>query len=209
MILKGTPRLFGSAICVAFALVLVSAGSCFGQSDQGPTTPRPVPTPPSTATGDANVGTSRAGNEGHTTATAIDDNSTRTTKVDKGRSLKEEMIVIDAATRKKQREREMANHDRTFDSSILDVGVDSVRVGNSKTKSEARPAVKPLPSASPAPAVEPSVTPAPVSSPQPELGADASLSLEVVPIIKSQQARQAEQAEQASPVPSATASPHN
>lgn len=194
MNLKATIRPFDWAICLVLLLVAL-AEPCFGQTDQAPTSPRTVPTPPPPVTGDANIGTSRAGNEGDTSASAIDD-STRTTKVDKGRKLVEEMVVIDAATRKKQREREMANHDKTFDSSILDVGVDSVVIGKSSSKRETKPAPILIPT--PGPAAKSSATPAPVSALQPEPGTNTSLSLEIVPVVKSQQP---------SPAPSATASP--
>lgn len=192
MNLRAKTRLFHFAICLVLVVVAL-AEPCFGQTDQAPTSPRSTPPPP--PTGDANVGTSRAGNLGDTSATI--DGSTRTNP-DKGRKLEEEMIVIDAATRQKQREREMAQHDRTFDSSILDVGVDVVVIGKTNAKPEARPSAKPIASASPAP--KSSVTPAPISSSSADVGAGTSLNLEVVPIASSSQP---------SPSPSASASPHN
>jgi hypothetical protein len=195
MTLKAT-RLFGSVASLALGFIfLASAESCLGQSEQ-PSPPSNLGTPPPPTTGDASTNTTRGGLHDNDAANSAD-RKTRTT-VDKGRSLQEEMIVIDAPTRQKQREREMAQHDRTFDSSILDIGVDELKVGKAKAKPEAKPSAKPIPSASPV--AKPSITPEPVSSPNPDLGADTPLSLEVVPTLSSSKP---------SPSPSATASPHD
>ena len=196
MTLKAT-RLFGSVASLALGFIfLASAESCLGQSEQ-PSPPSNLGTPPPPTTGDASTKTTRGGLHDNDAANSADGGKTRTT-ADQGRSLREEMIVIDAPTRQKQREREQAQHDRTFDSSILDIGVDELRFGKAKAKPEAKPSAKPVPSASPA--AKPTVTPEPVSSPNPDLGADTSLSLELVPILSSSKP---------SPSPSATASPHD
>ena len=184
MTFKAAARLFDPVICLALATIFFcSAESSFGQTDQAPTTPRPsMPTPP--PGGDTNADA----------AGRLRDDETITGKSDKGRSIKEDVIVIDAATRQKQREREMAQHDRTFDASILDVGVDSIKLGKPKARATAVPSANPIASASPV--AKPNVTPAPSH----DLGAGTSLSLEVVPLPSSPQP---------SPAPSATASPHN
>lgn len=120
----------------------------------------------------------------------------------KRREKGEEMVTIDAATRQKEREREKARHDKTFDNSILDVGIDSIPAGTPKARSEVSPAVTPMPNSSQD--ARPIETPAPSPPPQGDIGAETSVALEVVPIISSSKSSPTP-----SPTPSATASPHN
>lgn len=88
--------------------------------------------------------------------------------------------------------------DRTFDGSIMDVGVNSIRVGKTNTRPQANSTASPIPSATPR--AQPNVSPAVRSVPSDDLGAGTSLTLEVVPIAITPQP---------SVAPSATVSPHN
>ena len=190
MNLKGTTKLLVSVISLALAcIIFASAQSSFGQTDQAPTTPRPVDPSP-----DRNKNPDKP--EQSTSDGAFKPVRNKADKV-RDRTTTEEMIVIDAATRQKDREREKMQHDHTFDSSIMDVGVNSIPRAKSSGPARAIPAASPNPSS---PNARPNVTPAPLSVSNP--GAGASLSLEVVPIPKASQPSP-------TPTPSATTSPHN
>ena len=193
MKLKRTIKLIVSAIALALAcIIFTSAESSLGQTDQAPSTPRPVPSG-SVPDRDNNSDT----RERPTSDGAFSSVNTKTEST-KNRNAGEEMVVIDAATRQKEKEREKTQHDKTFESSIMDVGVDSIPVGKPKAKPETIPSANSIPSATPSP--QPSATPAATPAPSSDLGSETSLTLEVVPIISSTQP---------SAVPSATASPHN
>jgi hypothetical protein len=111
----------------------------------------------------------------------------------------EKMVVIDAATREKERERARKQHDTTFDTKIMDIGVDTVSVKSSQRPAEspAKAKATATPKAEPSPA--PSLTPIPKAA---DVSAPSSLSLEVVPILKSSPTEA-----NASPSPSASARP--
>ena len=124
------------------------------------------------------------------------------TKTDKARNRnnKEEMIVIDAAARAKEKElAKKKPHDTTFEASIMDVAVDGIRVGGPgpNPKPAVTPALSPIPSAAPNPL--PTALPSLNSGPS----NGSSLPLELVPIPKRSEASEKE------PAASPTASPHN
>jgi len=108
----------------------------------------------------------------------------------------EKMVVIDAATREKERERAQKQHDTTFDSKIMDIAVDTVLVKSSQAPAQSPAKAK----ATATPKLEPSAAPSLTPIPKMEVSPTSALSLEVVPIRKS-----SETAATASPSPSASA----
>ena len=112
----------------------------------------------------------------------------------------EKMVVIDAATREKERERARKQHDTTFDASIMDIGLHDVAGARSNQRPAESPAAKVA--ASVTPKAQASAAPASTPIPKMELSPTSALSLEVVPIRKS-----SETAATATPTPSASAAP--
>jgi hypothetical protein len=110
----------------------------------------------------------------------------------------EKMVVIDAATRQKQREKERAQnqHDKTFDGSLIDMGVDVMAA-----RSSPQPVISSTPKATATadPKVRTSATPNPL--PQSDFGKAISLSLDATPAAK------APGSLAASPTPTPAASP--
>jgi hypothetical protein len=111
----------------------------------------------------------------------------------------EKMVVIDAATRQKQREKERAQnqHDKTFDGSLIDMGVDVMAA-----RSSPQPVISSTPkaTATAAPKVRATATPN-LTLPQSDFGKPISLSLDATAAAK------APGSPAASPTPTATASP--
>jgi hypothetical protein len=114
---------------------------------------------------------------------------------------REKMIVIDAATRQKEKERAQKQHDTTFDSSIMDLGLNGVAAVRSNQRPEESPAAKVAASATPKAQAEATSTLTPI--PKMELSPTSALSLEVVPVRKSSETAAAT----ATPTPSASAGP--
>ena len=105
------------------------------------------------------------------------------------------MIVIDAATREKEKElAKKRPHDTTFEGSIMDMAVDSITIGKPKAKPTVIPTLSPIPNATP------NALPTPLPSMNPSPSNGSSLPLELVPIPK---------APDKEPAPSPTATPHN
>ena len=122
------------------------------------------------------------------------------TKTDKirNRNAKEEMIVIDAAAREKEKElAKKKPHDPTFEGSIMDIAVDYIKTGKPKAEATVAPELSPIPSATP------NALPTPLPSMNPSPSNGSSLPLELVPIPKRSEAPDKEAG------PSPTATPHN
>jgi hypothetical protein len=113
---------------------------------------------------------------------------------------REKMIVIDAATRQKEKERAPKQHDATFDGSMMDLGLNDVAGLRSKQRPAESPAAKVAASATPK--AQATATPTLTPIPKMELSSTSALSLEVVPIGKS-----SETAATATPTPSASPGP--
>jgi hypothetical protein len=112
----------------------------------------------------------------------------------------EKMVVIDAATRQKEKERAQKQPDTIFDSSIMDLGLNGV----AGVRSNQRPAESPVTkvAASATPKAEATATPTLTPIPKMELSPTPAFSLEVVPVRKA-----SETAATATPTPSASAGP--
>lgn len=111
----------------------------------------------------------------------------------------EKMVVIDAATREKERERARKQHDTTFDTKIMDIAVDTASVKSSRGPAESPAKAKATATPKVEPSAAPSLTPIPKAA---DVSAPSSLSLEVVPILKSSPTEA-----NASPSPRASAGP--
>ena len=113
---------------------------------------------------------------------------------------REKMVVIDAAIRQKEKERAQKQHDATFDSSMMDLGLNGVAGVRSNQRPAESSAAKVA--ASPTPKAQATATPTLTPIPKMELSPTSALSLEVVPIRKL-----SETAATATPTPSASAGP--
>ena len=113
----------------------------------------------------------------------------------------EKMVVIDAATREKERELARKQHDTTFDTKIMDIAVDTVPIKSSKGPAESPAKAKATATPKAEPSAAPSLTPIPKAA---DVSGPSSLSLEVVPILKSSPTEA-----NASPSPSASAGPES
>jgi hypothetical protein len=113
----------------------------------------------------------------------------------------EKMVVIDAATRQKEKEGALKQHDTIFDSSIMDLGLNDVAGARSNQRPAESPAAK-VP-ASATPKAQADATPTLTPIPKIELTPTSALSLEVVPVLKSSETAAAT----ATPTPSASAEP--
>lgn len=190
MKLRTTSRLIIAAIFLV-CILIASAPPSRGQTPP-PSTPAPGLGNAILHEHDNTTGPERPTRDG--TFNPID------TKTDKARNRinKEEMIVIDAATRAKEKElAKQKPHDSTFEGSIMDIAVDYIKTGKPNAGPTATPALSPIPSATPnaLPTALPSLNAGPSNG--------SSLPLELVPIPKGSEAPGKEAA------PSPTASPHN
>jgi hypothetical protein len=114
---------------------------------------------------------------------------------------REKMIVIDAATQQKEKERAQKQHDTTFDSSIMDLGFNGVAGVRPNQRPAESPAAKVAASATPK--AQATATPTLTPIPKMELSPASGISLEVVPIPKSSETAAAT----ATPTPSASPGP--